>query len=302
MKWIKKYSFFLMILITSLGYGTSKAVKAVETRVNEKIEAERLEEEAYRKQQEQDGAKANGGNGQAENGQTPEDDGKKNENDKPAKGDGQKKEENDTLADGDGKEGEQPKEKREFHRVEMDYLSDALFIGDSRTSTLYEYAGWDETDFFAKYGLNIWEIWEEEMDGKLLEQMLSEKQYGKIYIGVGVNELGRGTPETYCEQFANTLDKIRRMQPDAIIFLESIIHVSTLKDAEGTYINNAEINARNAELKKLADNENIFWIDANEVMDNPETNTLQADYTGDGVHLKVKYIPVWREFLLDHGI
>lgn len=45
-------------------------------------------------------------------------------------------------------------EKREFQRVEMDYLDDALFIGDSRTSTLYEYAGWENTDFFCKIWSN----------------------------------------------------------------------------------------------------------------------------------------------------
>ena len=34
----------------------------------------------------------------------------------------------------------------------------------------------------------------------------------------------------------------------------------------------------------------------------PATGKLDSIYSFDGVHLKVKYIDVWREFLLDHGV
>ena len=56
-----------------------------------------------------------------------------------------------------------PKEEqeREFTQVDMSYLDGALFIGDSRTSTLAEYAGWDQTDFFVEYGLTIWDVMDE---------------------------------------------------------------------------------------------------------------------------------------------
>lgn len=84
--------------------------------------------------------------------------------------------------------------------------------------------------------------------------------------------------------------------------MESIMHVTQGKDDENTYINNAEINARNEKLKLLADNKTIFYIDVNEVMDAAGTGKLNPEYTFDGVHLKVKHIDVWREFLLDHGI
>lgn len=209
-------------------------------------------------------------------------------------------EENGQTGAGDG---EQPEaETREFQRVEMDYLDDALFIGDSRTSTLYEYAGWENTDFFVKYGQSVWEVWDSEIEGRTLEQMLTEKKYGKIYIMLGINELGTGTAQSFREQFKNVVEQIRQLQPDAVIFVEAIIHVTPGKDAENTYINNQEINARNEELKTLADNKTIFYIDVNEVMDGHGTGKLNEDYTFDGVHLKVKYIDVWQEFLLNHGI
>lgn len=193
-------------------------------------------------------------------------------------------------------------QERQFQRVEMDYLDDALFIGDSRTSTLYEYAGWENTDFFVKYGQTVWDVWDNDMDGVTLEQMLTSKKYGKIYIMLGINELGTGTAESFAEQFGAVVAQVQQLQPDAVIFVESIMHVTQSKDAENTYINNQEINARNELLKTLANNQNIFYIDENEVMDEPGTGKLKEEYSFDGVHLQVKYIDVWREFLLNHGI
>lgn len=204
-------------------------------------------------------------------------------------------------------EQDQIPETRSFSRVEMDYLENALFIGDSRTSTLYEYAGWDSTDFFVKNGMSVWEVWDTavEIRGEkdcTLEGMLSRKQYGKVYIMLGINELGTGTADTYGEQFQSVVNRIRELQPQAIVFVEAIIHVTQGKDDENTYINNSEINARNEKLSQIADNINVFYIDVNEALDDPATGKLCADYTFDGVHIQAKYIDIWREFLLNHGI
>lgn len=191
---------------------------------------------------------------------------------------------------------------REFQRVEMDYLQDALFIGDSRTSTLYEYARWEETDFFVKYGMSVWNLAESKMDDKLLAEVLSEKKYGKIYIMLGINELGTGTPDSFYEQYKRIVDEIRYRQPETLIFIQSIMHVSEEKDEENTYINNAEIDIRNEKIKQIADNVNVFYLNVNEAVDDPETGKLNSEYSFDGVHIEAKYINLWQEYLLNHGI
>lgn len=203
-----------------------------------------------------------------------------------------------------------PEEKeREFTQVDMSYLDGALFIGDSRTSTLAEYAGWEQTDFFVEYGLTIWDVMDERIakdpdtGGTVtVREGLSRKKYDKIYIMLGINELGNETAELFYEQYKMVIDEIRTLQPEAVIFVESIMHVSDKKDREGTYINNEEIYRRNDKIKLLADNKHVFWLDVNEVFDQEGTGKLNPDYTGDGVHLKVKCIPIWRDFLLSHGI
>lgn len=204
---------------------------------------------------------------------------------------------------------EEPEEKKaEFVQVGMEYLDGALFIGDSRTSVLYEYAGWDTTHFFVEYGQSIWKVMDQIIDtdaeaGKVtVREALKNQKYDKIYLMLGINELGTGTAETFYEQYKSVVDEIQSMQPDAVIYVQSILHVTDEKDSEGSYINNAEINARNEKIKTLADNEKIFWLDENEVFDAPGTGKLNPEYTSDGVHLKAKYISVWQEYLLSHGI
>lgn len=218
------------------------------------------------------------------------------------------KEEQEDTADKEEEVVSDDKDKKEFVQVGMDYLEGALFIGDSRTSVLYEYAGWDTTHFFVEYGQTIWDVMDKTVNsdqeaGKVtVREALKNQKYDKIYIMLGINELGRGTADTFYEQYKSVIDEIQQLQPDATIFVQSILHVTDAKDSQGSYINNTEINARNEKIKKLADNEKIFWLDENEVFDQPGTGKMNPEYTSDGVHIKAKYISVWQEFLLSHGI
>ena len=194
----------------------------------------------------------------------------------------QKAAEHPTLlkADAQGtKEQQAAKKGGPFTDVDQSYLDDAVFIGDSRTDTLKMYAGWENTTYYVKTGTNIWDIMDVVPD----------------------DELGTGTAETYYQQFKKVVARIRELQPNALIFVESIIHVSAEKDAEGTVINNTEINARNKWLKKLADNKMIFYLDYNEVLDD-ENGALKADSTFDGVHLQADKIEPWKQFILSHGV
>lgn len=190
-------------------------------------------------------------------------------------------------------------------KVSEEYLDDTLFIGDSRTSTLYEYAGWDNATFYVKNGLSIWDVMEEKiavLEGKTVsvEEALEKKSFGKIYIMLGVNELGRGTPETFSRQYKEVVMRIQELQPDAAVIMQAIMHVTKSKDEEETYINNQEINARNGKLKAVAEELGVYWLDVNEVTDEENTGCLTEEYSFDGVHLKVKYLDIWKDFLLEH--
>ena len=58
------------------------------------------------------------------------------------------------------KKAEEKRMKDPFSKVDLSYLDDAVFIGDSRTETLRLYAGWDNVTYYSKTGTNIWAILE----------------------------------------------------------------------------------------------------------------------------------------------
>ena len=83
-------------------------------------------------------------------------------------------------------------------------MDDALFIGDSRTVGLMEYAGIDGADYFCTVGMSVYNIHKKPVSvpnvGKVtLTELLNSKKYGKIYIMLGINEVGY--------KFSSTVEK-----------------------------------------------------------------------------------------------
>ncbi len=194
----------------------------------------------------------------------------------------------------------------QFQMVSKKYFNDALFIGDSRTVGLSEYSILNNSTFYADVGLTIYDIFNRKIakvDGnkETILQALGDKKYKKIYIMLGINELGRGTTETFTGEYKKVLDKIGELQPQAIIFVEGIMNVSKEKSDTDPIFNNKNIRERNGSIARLANNENIFYIDVNEAITDKRGN-LPQKYTFDNIHLKAAYYDIWTDFLLKHGI
>jgi lysophospholipase L1-like esterase len=118
---------------------------------------------------------------------------------------------------------------------------------------------------------------------------------------VGINEMGVGTVDTFIAKYEEVLQRIRELQPGAIIYLQGIMKVTTKRSNQGDYINNQGIEKRNARIEQLADYVSVYYLDVNPLFCN-ESGGMIPDYTTDGVHLKAKYIPIWKEFLGEHGV
>ena len=199
--------------------------------------------------------------------------------------------------------------KYDFSQVDLSYMDDALFIGDSRTKGLMTYSQISEhATFYCQTSLTIFDLFKrskafirEDGEKKTLEQALGEHRFGKIYLMLGINEMGTGTPEYFFEEYASAVMKIRQMQPDAIIFVQSIMHVAEQKNASDPIFNNFNIEVRNVELQTLADDRNIFYLNVNEAVCDENGNLFEG-WTYDQIHLKAKHYPLWEEYLLQHGI
>lgn len=210
---------------------------------------------------------------------------------------------NHISADIYGDVGTQRAAQYEFRTVDESYFDDALFIGDSRTVGLHDYTDLsDHADFLCETSLTIYKVMEESFPGQgTVEEMLSKEEYGKIYLMVGINELGRGTTEDYMTKYTEVVDKLHELEPNAIIFVQGVMRVTGEKGENDVIFNNNNINARNNAIATLADNVQIFYIDMNEAVCDEEGN-LNAEYTFDQIHLLGKYNDLWKQFLLSHGV
>lgn len=192
--------------------------------------------------------------------------------------------------------------------VDESYFDDAVFIGDSRTVGLYDYAGLDNTTFYASSGLTIYKLFEEPdgryKDGNWKENIgtaLSQRQFSKVYLMIGINEMGTGDVDYFISHYEEAVNRIKELQPGAIIYLQSILRVTAERSEKGDYINNEGIDARNERIAELADNQTVFYLDINSVVCD-ESGGLNPEYTFDGVHLYAQYIHIWKEYLMSHGV
>lgn len=179
-------------------------------------------------------------------------------------------------------------------------LNDTLFVGDSRTVGIREYSGLKGADFFCSVGMNVFDVTGESLsvDGVgnvTLSQLLSKKQYSKIYIMLGINEVGY-PHSSVVDKYSKVLDLIKEKQPNASIIIEANLHVSKSRSDSDKVVNNAAINDLNTKLSALADGSKVFYIDANTIFDDA-SGSLSSDMTSDGTHLYAKYYPTWVEWI-----
>ena len=177
----------------------------------------------------------------------------------------------------------------------------ALFIGDSRTVGLMEYAGIKNADFFCTVGMSVYNIHKKPVSvpsvGKVtLTELVKGKKYDNIYIMLGINEVGYKFSST-AAKYKELIELIEKNQPDSNIFIQANLHVSKTKSDRDKVVNNKAINGLNSQLSKLADGKTKFYLDANPEFDD-ENGGLSADKSGDGVHLYAKYYKERGEWII----
>ena len=102
----------------------------------------------------------------------------------------------------------------QFTTVDASYFDDALFIGDSRTVGIAEYGNLKNATYFADVGLNVYVAQTKAVAVKnvgtvTLPQLLSQKTFGKVYIMLGINELGTGTPSSMSRRTCTSARRAR---------------------------------------------------------------------------------------------
>ncbi len=177
---------------------------------------------------------------------------------------------------------------------------ESLLIGDSRMVGLAEYADLHGAHFFANIGMTVYNARDIRVSipnvGKVtLEELLNGRKYDKIYLMLGINELGYEEQQTV-EQYESLLSFIRKTQPEANIFLMANLHVTQNRSGTDEFINNPAIDRFNQAVFGLADGKTVFYLDVNSLFDD-ETGSLAEEESTDGVHLLAEGYEKWGRWL-----
>lgn len=193
--------------------------------------------------------------------------------------------------------------------VEEDYFADAVFIGDSRTDGFRLYSGLGQGDYLVKTGLSVFKIEKDQVkvEGKKMTvpQALERKSYGKVYVCLGLNELGMGNDQGYYDHFAALVDHIRAAQSEAVVYIQLLIPVNEEKCGEkgvSEYVNNERIAVYNGLLRQLAQDKQVFLTDPAQVIVDPATGQPPYDVVADGVHFQKGPYRQWLDYLKRHTV
>lgn len=201
----------------------------------------------------------------------------------------------------DKKKDAKEKEKNDIKKLvtasketEEDYYKDTVFIGDSRTQGLQINAGLTSPDFFAGRGLNVKNARTEKVvknaAGKAVTVIdaLKDKQYKKVYICFGINELGWPYTNIFADEYQKTIDAIKKIQPNAEVVVQGILPVTEKKSKSDKIFNMKNVKKFNKVIKKMAEDNGETYVDNSPAVAN-DKGYLPSDVTPDGIHMNREY-------------
>lgn len=190
--------------------------------------------------------------------------------------------------------------------VDNSYFDDAVFIGNSRTEGLILYTGLANAIPYTNKGLSVETVFTKDvinMDGEKIPVIdaLKRTEFNKVYIMLGINETGWPYSSVFAEKYGEIVDKIKSINPDAIIYIQEILPVTAGVSQTHEYVKNERIDEYNELLRQMAEEKEVYYIDvANAVAD--ENGCLPEDAATDGIHLNKAYCEKWLEYLKTHTV
>ena len=193
--------------------------------------------------------------------------------------------------------------------VDNTYFDDAAFVGDSRTDGFMIYSGIGRGKNLTSNGLSIFQLEEKKAlkiggEKYTLLEALEMAEYGKVYLCLGINELGVYDDEGFYQSYLAAIDAIRAIQPRAAIYIQGLIPLNEEEIAASggrDYLKNDHLRIYNDLMRKAAEEKQVVFLDLyTEFAD--ENGSLPAGASRDGVHLKKEYCQKWLEYLKTHTV
>jgi lysophospholipase L1-like esterase len=202
--------------------------------------------------------------------------------------------------------------------VTADYFSDACFIGHSLVNGMRAYFDLSNADFFAKNGATAkyfqsyadLDLTTTHLDDKgytvpdkgSLEDALSAKNYGKVYIMLGVNEISASAAsgQSFYTSMSGIVDLVKRTRPGAKIYLFSLTPVTQACSESDKSINRDSILAFNTVVKQLCKDKSVCYLNVFDLLCNADGFMDKSACLSDGIHLLAPAYASIKSYLMTH--
>lgn len=196
----------------------------------------------------------------------------------------------------------------ESTKVSADFFDDALFIGESHVgglvlinktfpgaAVLYSNSASVANGISASYSCTD----SEGSSTVVLSEYLQSHSFGKVYIQLGLNELGWSYKEKFADSYTEFVKEINTLCPNAQIFLCSLIPVSAAQSASSADYNNTNIEYYNTFILSTARKLELFYLDIGAAYAD-ETGAMASEYTDNGININYSKYTLWYDYTATH--
>lgn len=186
------------------------------------------------------------------------------------------------------------------------YLRNCVFLGDSRTVAMVNYAFINDDDALAQIGISHMQFSNNTFTNNAgnsytLKSYLASHQKPVVYLALGVNGM-YGIDETDYEMaYDKLVNTIISLAPNSNLVIMSIGPAND----NGIYkktVQNAWIDRYNDFLYGLAKEKGLYYLDVNTVLKN-DAGQVKAEYdAGDGLHYKSAAYDAIMDYIIHHPV
>lgn len=187
-----------------------------------------------------------------------------------------------------------------------DWFADAAFVGDSRMKGILNYASFSYAADLSYVGLNVADVFTKpyvktDSGGITVSDALAnDAQYGKVYVMLGINELGWYDIDKFADYYGRIVDRVRETHPEAQIYIISILPVGAEATAEQSHLNNDRVQTFNGRILDMCQQKQVYYVNGFEAL--AQEGSLPDEASPDGIHMEPKYCHMLTDYLLTHTV
>lgn len=183
-------------------------------------------------------------------------------------------------------------------------FQNSLFIGNSITDGIARYGIVPGATVYAKNGLTVTNALTEPVvtsgSGRItVEQALQNRQFDRIYLMFGMNELGFGSEEQFVTRYSKLIDRLWALQPSATIYVQSILPVTAERSQKDSTFSNPKLQHFNELIRQMCAEKQALFLDAHSALCD-ESGALPGEYSSDGIHITKEAYGVWFSYVNTH--